>query len=796
VSIVGAKAARLAVLLAAGYRVAPGFCVPYLVYQRHVCTSETLAGLLAAGQYEEARRQIRELPLQPDSETAIVSAFREFQARHGRTIIVRSSATAEDLDGFSFAGLYQSCAQVRSERELLDAVRTCWASYWSDEAVAYRQRAGLELPYGGMGVLVQEMITPRVGGVVFTSDPRDVTAANGVIELLPHDVEGIVSGARAAFRLTFDRKTKALGALPDSVPVSHTLLPHVVQLAMDIEARAGTPQDIEWAADAETRVWLFQTRPIPVNGADTPSADGWTLVYDEPFSPLGCDLAKRRYAEWVKARNAFYKTRYPVQIEERRGLLYYRPGWRSSDWWMRSWMRSWQVVRWLTGPRIHDAYVRRILPDHLVRLEHLEAGAEPGLAHEALRERFAAAVDAYLRLQATSYAVGALATTSAALLDRLCVKWCATAGAGPRVLDLLAGVEDVSITRERAVLNMADQLRSVTDARELRAADYPGLRCIAARQPGLSQALDALLESYGYLWADRYPRDPAWQINVASLTASLAAGVERGGVERLAERRLLLQRQRDAAGRQAEQALASSSLRRLLFRIARRRAERYFGHKEDRNHWVYVSLTVVRRYAVLIGNALAAAGTLRAPDDVFFLTASEIDRLLDGHVDDGLQVLVRKRRATYQRAIEPAPRRGTAAGVSHAATSPRERVELIGDACSPGAAAGRARVISGPGELQRVGDGDIVVCRELRPAWSTVFARAGAVVVESGSVLSHGSTLAREYGIPAVINVPDLTRRIREEDWIAVDGDRGSVTIGAWEPGRHEAAAAPAETRV
>ena len=73
--------------------------------------------------------------------------------------------------------------------------------------------------------------------------------------------------------------------------------------------------------------------------------------------------------------------------------------------------------------------------------------------------------------------------------------------------------------------------------------------------------------------------------------------------------------------------------------------------------------------------------------------------------------------------------------------------------------------------------GEIVVCSQLRPAWSAVFARAGAVVIEMGSLLSHGSTLAREYGIPAVINVADITALVRENDWLVVDGNVGRVAI-------------------
>ena len=211
-SVVGSKAARLAALLAAGYRIAPGFCVPYLVYRRQLFSRapETVRQLIGSDRFREARELICQLPIQQDAAALMVSEFRLLRRRYPAGVVVRSSATAEDLDAHSFAGLYVTTAGVADELQLFDAVRTCWASFWSDEAVAYRRRAGLDGPEQGMGVLVQGMVAPRVGGVLFTADPRESAGRYGVVELLPRDVEGIVSGSRRATRLLFDRQTLAL----------------------------------------------------------------------------------------------------------------------------------------------------------------------------------------------------------------------------------------------------------------------------------------------------------------------------------------------------------------------------------------------------------------------------------------------------------------------------------------------------------------------------------------------------------------------------------------------------------
>ncbi|HZW04737.1 MAG TPA: PEP-utilizing enzyme, partial [Anaerolineaceae bacterium] len=529
-------------------------------------------------------------------------------------------------------------------------------------------------------------------------------------------------------------------------------------------------------------LWILQSRPITGElvsgfGLAEGEEDEWLLTYDEPFSPLGCEIAVARYRYWVAAINASFKTRFPAEMQVHDGLLYYRPGWRSAGFPLSVWMNLWRLAAWLGSGRTHRRYVERILPDYLRRLEAIEGAELAELDGPALLGRLHAAVELYLEFQYSSYAIGAAATLSAALLDRACRLLF-----GPQspwnALDFLTGLDDVSIQRELEVHRLGRLLQAY-----LPPGSPPCPDDLAALWQQLDPAgpfwteLQAFLRTYGYLWADRYPRDPAWELNQEALTTSLWTAAQAAPDGDLAARHRQQQARRAQAVAQAAARL-TNPFTRWAFGVLLRRAERLFPFKENRNHATYGGMLAIRKVARELGRRLQRRSLLETAEDLFFLELSEIDALWKNpRSASWLARQIEQRKAAYQRSRGrihqhiPAPHRGEAPDAA------AEAIEIRGEPCSPGLARGPARLVSGPGELQRVRPGEIVVCSQLRPAWSAVFARAGGVVIEMGSLLSHGSTLAREYGIPAVINVADITGLVRENDWLVVDGNLGRVAI-------------------
>ena len=218
------------------------------------------------------------------------------------------------------------------------------------------------------------------------------------------------------------------------------------------------------------------------------------------------------------------------------------------------------------------------------------------------------------------------------------------------------------------------------------------------------------------------------------------------------------------------------SPRRLLFRWMLERAEQSFPHRENRNHYVYRSVMMIRKYASEIGRRLKLQGKLERNDDVFYLNWEEIQNTyLSPVVDVELLNSVQQRKHVYNRSRQKISQLEKTSAVKPG--KPSDATDLEGEPCSPGIATGNARIINGLGDIHLVQDGEILVCSRLRPAWSPVFGRIQGAVVETGSLLSNGATLAREYGIPTVMNIPNLFNHVKDKDYLVVDGNTGSVFI-------------------
>jgi pyruvate,water dikinase len=176
-----------------------------------------------------------------------------------------------------------------------------------------------------------------------------------------------------------------------------------------------------------------------------------------------------------------------------------------------------------------------------------------------------------------------------------------------------------------------------------------------------------------------------------------------------------------------------------------------------------------------------AAGILRQPDDLFFLTLSELEAIAEGRGRDW-PGLIAARRQAYAREEDRnrIPRVLLSDGqVFHegiAAPIETEPNLLFGSPVSPGLVEGLVRVVLDPLETPLAPD-EILVCPGTDPAWTPLFLAAGGLVMEVGGMMTHGSVVAREYGIPAVVGVDQATQRLKTGQRVQVDGSAGRVRI-------------------
>jgi pyruvate,water dikinase len=333
--LVGGKAAQLGELIRAGFTVPAGFCITTTAYAQVSQSAEvdTLLSQLRAVSPTDTVRQaelaravrsaILRAPVPSHITAAITEAHQSLMQHTPGSMAVRSSATAEDLPDASFAGQQETFLNIIGSEALLDAVRRCWASLWTDRAVSYRANQGIDPSAVRLAIVVQRMVDAQVAGVLFTANPLTGKRRQAVIDANPGLGEAVVSGATTPDHFVVNTQTGEIierrvgekrvviqataggGTERIEQPAQHTACLSDTQvralaaLGAKVEAHFGTPQDIEWALDVSDQLWLLQARPITTLfplPAEAPATDEVLRVYlsftvqqgtYQPFTPIG-----------------------------------------------------------------------------------------------------------------------------------------------------------------------------------------------------------------------------------------------------------------------------------------------------------------------------------------------------------------------------------------------------------------------------------------------------------------------------------------------------------------------------
>jgi pyruvate,water dikinase len=252
--LAGGKGASLAAMTAAGLPVPPGFVIPSSTLERSVVAAR-LRAAVHAGDHDAAVQLVR--AAEPPRE-AIEKAYEELG---GGSVAVRSSACAEDSEAASYAGQQETYLNVTGAAEVCRRVVDCWASFFSERALFYRDQKG-SLEDLGMAVVVQRMVDPDCSGVLFTVDPVQHRRDRMLIEAIFGLGEQVVSGQVTPDHYVVDRG----GAVKRERLVSGGVLGEadlrrLAALGRSLEERFGRPQDVEWAI-AGGELYLLQSRPV------------------------------------------------------------------------------------------------------------------------------------------------------------------------------------------------------------------------------------------------------------------------------------------------------------------------------------------------------------------------------------------------------------------------------------------------------------------------------------------------------------------------------------------------------
>jgi pyruvate,water dikinase len=366
------------------------------------------------------------------------------------------------------------------------------------------------------------------------------------------------------------------------------------------------------------------------------------------------------------------------------------------------------------------------------------------------------------------------------MLERLVERWY---GRKEAAHELLTGIADLrQAEMVPALYAMAQQLRGLGLASVV--LDQPPaealarLRATPEARPFL-QALDRFLDDHGHRCAIEaeflYPR---WAEAPEQVLDALAAYLRAPEVNPLAAE--ARQRERRAATLAAVERHFDPA-RRAIFRRILARTEHLVRLRDNGQHYLVKLMLPLRHLFAVLGERWAARGWLAQPSDVFFLAIAEVEALAKAGnlaaADRDLRATVAARRQAYDHWFTvKAPEVVDAQG-RPVATETEDEGALRGIAASGGRAEGRARVIQRLEDAGQLQPGDVLVTRATDPGWTPIFPLVSALVLEVGGQLSHGAIVAREYGVPAVVNVHDATARIRDGQRITVDGTAGRVYL-------------------
>jgi pyruvate,water dikinase len=797
----GGKGANLGELIRAGLPVPDGFVVTTDAYAMIIQPLDlNIPERIAAGEGASVRADIETAPMPADVRIKIANAY---AALGTGPVAVRSSATAEDLPGAAFAGQQDTYLNVVGEAAVIDAVQRCWGSLWTERAIAYRSRIKIDSADVRIAVVVQRMINAEVAGVMFTADPVSGDRETIVVDASSGLGEAVVSGlvtpdhyALDGRGLIRDYRPGRREVIVSSVPgggVAHqpgepadierlpdTVLTDLARLGIEVAKHFGRPQDIEWAY-AEGTVWLLQARPMtalpppPLKLNAAQRRLGSVLLDYLPVRPYPIDMSSwvpygpAGMMAGVTARFGFLDLFEGFLPEDEYGVvdrfvpLAPRPtlGVLLAPWRIAILAHRYDPGRWAEDPRFAEFLVQ-------VRdLANQDLSAMPWLQLKRMPWRALDSIGPIGNLR-----IDYLPHTGLALLRLLVVL---------RMLRRSALLPDLLVapTRttdaNRALEALASGVRG--DPRLLDAVSQLDPKALVAF-PDFHAEFTAYLAEYGH-------RETVSPVLVTPPTQGEVPETVLALIKVLAAEPPRPPSDPDHA--------MSELLKHPLLRGPRRRArmERWVRaaragmvFREDSHFYFLKPLPILRKSLLEMGRRLSEVGVLGAPEEVFHLRLNELEAVddpanLTEFEKDELRDAVRTRSARREeligvRLIDPAavfPRRETGNAL------------ITGTPASSGSATGPVRVIREPAEFGRLTSGDVLVCPYTNPAWTTLFQRAAAVVVDSGGPASHAAIVAREYGVPAVMGTGTGTTALSDGQLVTVDGATGRVTAAVPRPG-------------
>ncbi|MBI5032306.1 MAG: hypothetical protein HZB51_17385 [Chloroflexi bacterium] len=706
-----------------------------------------------------------------------------------RQYAVRSSANVEDGIEHSFAGQFNSLLNVQGIDSLMRAIREIWDSVSTSVVQAYLQKANIAQDDLRMAVIVQEMVCPVISGIAFSRNP-----ITGLDEVVVEAVEGI-GDALMRGNVTPERwvgKRGKWAAQPEASRIDANIIQQVVTQTQAIAKAYGRPADLEWVYDGQVVNWV-QLRDITMLGdlnvytnrmakeilpgmikpliwsVNIPIVCGaWANFLTEMIGPntiAPASLAKsfyyRTYFNMGTLGRIFEELGLPAESLEM--LMGFeesgpeRPKMKMTRQTLRHFPRMARMMydKWFLARKLE-----KFLPAMRAQYEQFDI-ERPTTRTDA---ELIAAIEQLWKLTTQTAYYNILTPLLMGMYDAVLRRRLAQAGIDLVQIDWTKGMPEIEIFYPNVQLaHLHQQYAALNETTRRRIADcsYDEFALISGIAE-FQNAVGAFLKQFGHLSnsGNDFSYMP-WRETPTRVLKMIASYTppENQGADKIEIQQLKL-----------------APLNRWLVNFFFKRARQFRYYREAISSLYTYGYGLFRKYFLALGEHLEFRGTLAQLDDIFFLALDEIKQVLAGaDLTPPCRSRVATRKAEMEefRNINPP---SVIYGDQLPPIIPPRGNKLRGIATSRGYYTGSVCVVLGIEDFGKVAQGDVLVVPYSDVGWAPLFARAGAVVAESGGMLSHSSIVAREYKIPAVVSVASACH-LKDNTKISVDGNKGEIII-------------------
>ncbi|HDR7255466.1 TPA: phosphoenolpyruvate synthase [Bacillus pacificus] len=851
-SVVGGKGLNLGELSnIQGIQVPEGFCVTTVGYEKAIEQNEELQTLLQQltklkledrAQIGEMSKEIREVIMAVQIPTDVVEAVTQYLSRFGNehAYAVRSSATAEDLPYASFAGQQDTYLNIIGKEAILQHVRKCWASLFTERAVMYRMQNGFEHNQVSICVVVQKMVFPQASGILFTADPvtsnRKVLSIDASFGLGEALVSGLVSAdnykvkeGKIVDKVISTKKlaiyavkeggteTKQIDPAQQKIQtLSEQQILQLEQIGRQIEAYFGCPQDIEWCL-ARNTFYIVQSRPITTLYPIPEENDGGNHVYisvghqqmmTDAMKPLGL---------------SFFLLTTSAPMRKAGGRLFVDATQQLASPASRDYLIN---TLGKSDPLIRDALTTVVERDNFITLlpdEETEKSAskskppvssrpeienDPAIVTELIKNSEASLEELKETMQLKSgvdvldfilediqqlkkvlfnpqsIAVIMAGMNASTWINEKMEQWLGEKNAA----DTLSQSVQNNITSEMglALMEVADVIRPYEEViAYLQHVENDSFLDELVQFKGgekAREAIDAFLNKYGMRCSGEIDiTKTRWSEKPTTIIPMILNNIrdfEYGASKRKFEEGLqeALKKEEELVDRLQQLPDGKQKVEETKRMI--RNIRNFIGYREYPKYGMINRYFIYKQALLKEAEQLVQSGVIHEVNDIYYLTFEELHEVVRTNKLD--YELIQKQKNDYKlyEKLTP-PRIMTSEGEIITGKYKRENLPadaIVGLPVSSGVIEGRARVILNMEEAN-LEEGDILVTAFTDPGWAPLFVSIKGLVTEVGGLMTHGAVIAREYGLPAVVGVENATKLIKDGQQIRVHGTEGYIEV-------------------